>query len=238
MSKADRSRGKRSTPNWLAIRGFAFRILGQAVIIVCSVYTAIVLEGISSDRDRRESASESLQTVRAELLADQQQARDYALQKKERAARFYQLSKWLRSAGPVPEDSFGVALEGVLTGNFTAFPRRASWSTMVNQGQLEYVGDADLVVRLADLFERWADRVQYNGDAYDDALWIVTRNTVPMIWDRRASQFLRSDEAARAELDGQLVHLEIWNESYGGLLDRWAEEIGKAVEQLDEYFAR
>jgi hypothetical protein len=216
-------------------RRLALRLLGEGVLIVVSVYTAIVLEGLSSDRDRRVSAIESLRIVRAELLADQQQARTYARQKEERAVIFSQLSAWLRSDGPFPADSFGVALEGILTENFTAFPRRAAWTTMVSQGQLEFVEDTELVGRLADLFERWADRVVYNGDGYDEALWTVTRTTLPSIWDRRANRLLRSDRQARLELDGQLVHLEIWNESYGALLDRWAEQIEQTLVDVDRY---
>lgn len=216
-------------------RRLALRFVGEAVLIVVSVYTAIVLEGMSSDRERRASALESLRTVRAELLADQQQALTYARQKEERAALFSRLSAWLRSDSPFPPDSFGVALEGILTGNLTAFPRRASWTTMVSRGQLEFVRDAELVGRLADLYERWADRVVYNGDAYDEALWIVSRTTVPSIWDRRANRLLRSDREARLELDGQLFHLEVWNESYGDLLDRWAEQIEQALVEVDRY---
>lgn len=219
-------------------RRFALKLIGEAILIIVSVYLAIVLEGMSSDRERRASAVESLRNVRAELMADQQDARAYARQKAERALLFSRLSDWLNSDGSIPADSFGVALEGILTGNVTAFPRRASWKTMVSQGQLEFLGDAELVSRLADVNERWADRVVYNGDAYDEALWIVTRTTVPSIWDRRARRFLRSDRQARRELDGQLVHLEIWNESYGRPLDRWSEEIEETLVGLDRYLAR
>ena len=117
-------------------RRLAVRLVGEAIVIIVSVYTAIVLEGMSSDRERRASALESLRNVRAELLADEQQARDYARQKEERALLFSQLSDWLSSDGSIPADSFGVALEGILTGNVTAFPKRASWTTMVSQGSL------------------------------------------------------------------------------------------------------
>lgn len=207
-------------------------------MIVVSVYVAIVLQGISSDRGQEAMARESLRTVRAELLADQQKAQEYAHQKEERAVLFSRLSRWLNSGGPIPADSFGVALEGVLTGNITAFPRRAAWTTMVSQGQLEFVRDPELVGRLAGLYDRWADRVSYNGQAYDEALWSVTRTTVPSIWDRRTSRFLRSDREERLELDGQLYHLEIWNDSYGALLDRWAEEIGRTLVDVDRYLGR
>jgi hypothetical protein len=217
------------------MRKLGLRALGEAFLIVVSVYTAIVLQGMSSDRDRRASALESLRTVRAELLVDQQQASAYARQKEERSVHFSRLSAWLNSDDPIPADSFGVALEAILTGNVTAFPRRSAWTTMVSQGQLEFVSDAELVGRLADLFERWADRIAYNGEGYDEALWDVTRTSVPSIFDRRMHRFLRSDREARLEFDGQLFHLEIWNDSYGDLLDRWAEEIGRTLVDLDRY---
>jgi len=216
------------------IRGLALRLAGEAVMIVISVYTAIVLQGISNDRDQRALARESLLTVRSELMAEQQLALRYARQKKERGVLFSRLSKWLNSDGSIPADSFGVALEGILTGNITAFPRRAAWTTMVSKGQLEFVGNAELVGRLADLYDRWADRIRYNGQGYDEALWSVSRTTLPSIWDRRSSRFLRSDREARLELDGQLFQLEIWNDSYGALLDRWAETIGQALDDIDQ----
>jgi hypothetical protein len=50
-------------------------------------------------------------------------ARSYARQKDERRILFAQASDWLTSGGTIPADSFGVALEGILTGNVTAFPR-------------------------------------------------------------------------------------------------------------------
>jgi hypothetical protein len=208
------------------------RLVGEAVLIIVSVYVAIVLEGASSDRAARASALESLRTVRTELETDFSEALAYAEQKRDREALFYALSNWLRSDGAIPADSFGVTLEGVLTGNYTVFPRRASWTTMVSQGQLESLGDPELVSRLAELYEHWSGRVTYNGEAYDEAIWIVTKETVPSIWDRRASRFVRTDRAARLELDAQLVHLEIWNESYGVLLTRWAEEIEDVLVEI------
>lgn len=210
------------------------RLAGEAVLIIISVYVAIVLEGISSDRIQRASALESLRTVRAELETDLELARRYARQKRERADHFSRLSSWLNSDTTIPSDSFGEALELILTGNVTAFPSRASWSTMLSQGQLEFLSDAQLVGRLANLYETWSERITYNGAGYDEALWIVTRNTVPSIWNRRANRFLRSDREARLELDGQLRHLEIWNNSYGSLLDRWADEIEGVLEVVDQ----
>jgi len=211
------------------------RVVGEALLIVVSVYVAIVLEGISSARSQRASALESLRTVRSELESDLLDARALAEQKGERALVFSQLSGWLSSDDAIPVDSFAVALEGVLTGNYTIFPRRASWATMVSEGQLASVGDPGLVNRLADLYEHWNARVMYNGDAYDSAIWEVTRTTVPTIWDRRMRRFIRLDPAARRELDGQLVHLEIWNQSYGALLTAWADAMDTLIGDIDRH---
>jgi hypothetical protein len=103
---------------------------------------------------------------------------------------------------------------------------------MVNQGQLEHLDAPELVARLAELYEHWSDRIVYNGEAYDEAIWIVTRESVPLVWDRRTGGFLRTDHASKLHLDAQLVHLEIWNDSYGRLLDLWADEIEQALEQV------
>lgn len=221
-----------------ARRAQALRLVGEAVLIVVSVYVAIVLEGVSSDRDAQASALESLRTVQSELETDLSEARAYAAQKRARAVLFSDLSNWLRSDAAIPVDSFAVASEGILTGNYTVFPRRASWTTMVSQGQLGALREPALVSRLAELYEHWSERVTYNGQGYDEAIWIVTRETVPSIWDRRGRRFLRSDRTARLELDAQLVHLEIWNESYGELLTLWAEEIEEVLAEVADRLGR
>jgi hypothetical protein len=109
---------------------------------------------------------------------------------------------------------------------------------MVSQGQLESLGDPELVSRLAELYEHWSGRVIYNGEAYDEAIWIVTRETIPSVWDRRASRFVRLDRASRLELDAQLLHLEIWNRSYGALLTLWAAEIEDVLVEVDGHLDR
>lgn len=60
----------------------------------------------------------------------------------------------------------------------------------------------------------------------------VTREHVPLIWDRRTGVFVRTDRASKLDLDNQLVHLEIWNDSYGRLLDLWADEIQQVLQQV------
>jgi hypothetical protein len=214
------------------------RLLGEAGLIIVSVYVAIVLEGASSARSEQAAALESLRTVQAELEADLVEARAYATQKEDRSVLFAQLAGWLSSDVAIPVDSFDIALEGVLTGNFTIFPRRAAWSTMISAGQLASVGDPVLVNQLADLYEHWTGRVLYNGEAYDEAIWEVTRNTIPSLWDRREGRFLRSDLRARRELDGQLLHLEIWNASYGRILTIWADEIENVLLGVDMHLQR
>jgi hypothetical protein len=213
-------------------RAQVLKLVGEAALIVVSVYVAIVLEGASADRAARRSALESLRTVQAELERDLDEARSYAEQKRDRSALFADLSRWLRSDAPSPTDSFAVTLEGVLTGNYTVFPRSAAWTTMVSQGQLAHLEDPQLVARLAELYEHWSDRVVYNGEGYDEAIWIVTRESVPLVWDRRTGGFVSTDRDSKRQLDEQLVHLEIWNDSYGRLLDRWADEIDQVLQQV------
>jgi hypothetical protein len=213
-------------------RAQVLKFVGEATLIIVSVYVAIVLEGASAERTERGSAIESLRTVQAELERDLNEARVYAEQKRDRSSLFSDLSRWLRSDATIPTDSFAVTLEGVLTGNWTVFPRRAAWTTMVSQGQLEYLDDPELVARLAELYEHWSDRVVYNGEAYDEAIWVVARENVPLVWDRRTDRFVRTDPAARFALDAQLLQLDIWNDSYGRLLDRWADQIEQVLQQV------
>lgn len=54
---------------------------------------------------------------------------------------------------------------------------------MVASGQLRYLGDPGLVVRLANLSENRNPRLQYNGRLYDEDVADLLGRAAPLAWD-------------------------------------------------------
>ena len=103
---------------WMADRhGVSWRrLLSEAVVIVASVYLAIVLEGMS------------------EVLVEQENL----------SRQYVNLLRWFGDPSSMPVDSVHESLDVVAWSNRTMFPRGAAWTTRVAAGQLRYLDDAPL----------------------------------------------------------------------------------------------
>lgn len=93
-------------PSWSTVQ----RVLGEATVIVVSVYVAIVLEGWSSDRAEAADAQAALLQVRAELLADHADLQDILTEQRELSLLYRRLLTWLESPTSMPNDSVDGAL--------------------------------------------------------------------------------------------------------------------------------
>ena len=139
------------------------RFLAEAALIVGSVYLAIVLEGASSDRSRKVEAIATLTYLRAELELDQEDGEEILNLQHDQALSHQQLQAWLADVQSIPRESFSDALLHTLTDNRTMFPRKASWTTMVAEGQLAVLGDPALIKSLANLYEHSNVRLEYRA---------------------------------------------------------------------------
>ena len=109
---------------------------------------------------------------------------------------------------------------------------------MVSGGQLAFLSDPVLVNRLANLYEHFNVRIEYNGSNYDDAIWDVTGIRSSFVWDPLDRRFLISDATEIRAFRTQIVTLRGWNRFYSNLLGDWQEELRRVMVEVESYLER
>lgn len=217
-----------SRARWSSFR----RILGEAILIVSSVYLAIFLEGWSQDRASHREAVVGLQQLRAELVADRADLQDILEEQRTLGVLYDDLLRWLETPASMPVDSVDAALGRLAVSNRTMFPRRGAWTSLVSGGQLSSIGDADLVTRLGGFYENVNDRLEYNGRDYDYNLNEVVRVTVAGAWDKAG----RRPRGDLVQLRNELQYIKVgWTEFYWALLAEYGRELDSLVRDSDDY---
>lgn len=211
------------------------RLAAEGVLIVASVYLAIVLEGNSQDRARGREATAALAQLLGELQEDRADLDEVQAKQLEIANGHETLMTWFREPASLSGDSVTAYLGFVGGDNRTMYPRRSAWTTMVAAGQLTELHDPGFVTQLANLYENINTRIEYNGSNYDQALEEIYRNYVPEVWDAWNARLLTTDPAALATLRGRFNYLRSWNEWYLGLLDQYQTELDELISAVDEH---
>lgn len=212
------------------------RILGEGTLIIVSVYLAIVLEGVSQDRESWSSAHEALVQMLAEMKEDSADFNEIRKEQLVRSRQYMELDQWLASPDSIPLDSAGEMLDLVFFSNRTLYPRRAAWTTMLSAGQLAELDSPGLVSRLGDFFESLNARVVDNGDDYDENLNDIARNSAPKYWDGANGRLLTTDVDKLAEFRNQLRYLHIsWNTWYLDLLDKYGQTLDSLILEIELY---
>ena len=212
------------------------RLVGEAVLIIGSVYIAIVLEGVSDHRGRTADAVSALSQLRDELREDQVDLRRVMAEQRDLSGRYLDMLRWFEDGNTLPSDSVQEALDIVAYSNSTMFPRRSAWTTMVSSGQLGFLDDPTLVTRLGNLYENVNDRLEYNGSDYDDALNDVMRNASPDIWDSLNSRLLTEDPTQVAGFRGRIRYLHlVWNTWYLEYLGEYQAQLVDLIDDVDDY---
>ncbi len=211
------------------------KLLIEALILVASVYVAIVLEGMSDARARRADAIEALTNLRVELELDQADLALILEAQKDRDVRHRRLERWLQDVAEMPADSFSTDLHALFSINRTMFPRSSSWATMVASGQLTDLNDPELVSKLANLYENLNARLEYNGAIYDQWVTGVARSAVPEAWDRSENRLFDTGADAIGRFRSQLIGLHDLNVGFITLLEDWAEDLSEVIDEVDRY---
>lgn len=214
------------------------RFLAEAVLIVSSVYLAIVLEGASTEKERKSEAIAALTNLSAELGLDQADGLEILSLQNDQGRSHQQIQAWLSDPENIPADSFSAALKHSLRDNRTVFPRNSSWTTMVAEGQLAVLGDPKLVSSLANLYEHSNVRLEYNGDRYDDTTQDLLRIWLPQTWDLVKNRFLAADEATIRTFGNMMLQAQRQNRGYMALVTKWLEEVESVRTQVDTYLQR
>ena len=203
---------------------------------MASVYLAIVLEGMSEDRARATEAVDALAQLVEELRKDRADVAEILVEQENLSRQYVNLLRWFGDPSSMPVDSVHESLDVVAWSNRTMFPRGAAWTTMVAAGQLRYLDDAPLVIRLGDLYENVNPRLEYNGEMYDENLNEVMRRSVPAIWDSGNQTLLTDDPASITRFRGQLRYLHLaFNGWYLWYLAQYAEQLDGLISDVESY---
>lgn len=212
------------------------RWAGEAVIIVISVFVAILLEGKADDSASSADAHTSLAQLTAELRSDQEDLARIRRNQVELAGVHDDLLRWLASPASLPGDSVQAALDHIAFLNLTMYPRKGAWGALASGGQLVWVRDQGLVTRLANFYESTHSRLEYAGRDYDYNVNDVSRVTMTRAWDFEGQRPRMNAQTGIAELWGQIRYLRLsWNQYYIELLDDYGAEMETLLGELEAY---
>ena len=209
------------------------KLLGEGAIIIVSVYFAIVLEGMSQDREAELSAHTALAQMLGEMRQDSVDLGEIREEQLARDRQYTALDQWLESPESMPLDLVAETTDSIFYSNRTLYPRSSAWTTMVAAGQLGELDAPELVARLGDFYESLNPRVIDNGDDYDESL---NDNSATEIWDGVNGQLLTTDVRQLAVFRNQLRYMHIsWNVWYLDLLDDYQRRLDSLVLEIASY---
>jgi hypothetical protein len=205
-------------------------------VIIASVYFAIVLEGMSQDREAKLSAHTALAQMLGELREDSADLDEIRQEQLARDKQYVALDQWLALPESMPLDSATETIDSIFHSNRTLYPRSSAWTTMVAAGQLGELEAPDLVARLGDFYESLVPRVIDNGNDYDESLNDIARNSTPEIWDGVNGRPLTTDVRQITVFRNQLRYMHLsWNKWYLDLLDDYEKILDSLVLDIESY---
>jgi hypothetical protein len=173
-----------------------------------------------------------------EMREDRYDVDKIRAQQFERDQQYKDLLQWLASPETMPPDLVGSALDEIFFFNFTLYPRRSAWTTMIAAGQLAEIDDPALVTRLGNFYENLVVRVIDNGATYDINLNDIARNSAAEVWDGVNNRLLATDDRELATFRNQLRFMHVaWNLWYLDLLDEYGQTMDSLILEIEAYFA-
>jgi hypothetical protein len=215
------------------LRSYFFRIGSEAVLIIASVFVAILLESMWQDRAERQDAREALAQVRTSLAEDRVFFDRVEQEQRDAAERIELLIRWFSNPVSPPGEDVLEALDYQMP--ISIWPRRAAWNTMVSAGQLQLLGAPDLTTRIGDYYEHHLRRIEYNGRQYDDAFIDIFEGDLPGIWNFEQREPLTADPARLAEFQNRLLQLYKWIEYYLASVETNRRLLETLIEDIDNY---
>jgi Family of unknown function (DUF6090) len=212
------------------------RWVAEFVLIVGSVYLAVFLEAASQQRQAHDTARVALTQLLGELEEDLQDFDRIIAHQDGLHHDYSNLRRWLSEPSSSPQDSIAAALFRVTSDNSTLFPRRASWTTMVNGGQLADLDAPDLVLRLGKLYETAYVRIDYNSADYDESLNDTFVAATGIKWHTLETRPLSDEPSELEDTASRLEWLRItWNAFYRDLLAEYRFDVLDAIAAVETF---
>lgn len=216
------------------IRRYVFRFGGEAVLIVASVFVAILLESMWQDHAEAMDARESLAQVRRSLAEDQAFLDLVEAEQKSADQTIQRLIRWAED----PESLSDEQVHDILLNYsmpISIWPRRAAWDSMVSAGQLRLLGAPDLATRIGDYYEYHLRRVEYNGRQYDDLFVAVFEGEIAKLWNFEEARLLSTDPADRVHFRNRLVQLRAWTIYYLDYVEMNRRRLSELIGDIDDF---
>ena len=217
-------------------RGRWQRIAGEAVLIIASVFVAIVLEGMWQERVQAAEARGALGQLLSELREDRVEAERVIARQLEIDDEFAELRSWLAAPSTLPADAFNKNMDSISLDNMGLYGRQSAWSNMVASGHLPLLDDSELVSLLADLYERRMTRLHANNENYDKINIALMQVAGAAIWDGDNRRLLTDDPLAISTFRGELryVHLA-WTKWYIDFVKDYADALDELIANVEAY---
>lgn len=216
------------------VQRYVFRFGGEAVLIVVSVFVAILLESMWQDRAEEMDARESLAQVRRSLAEDKAFLDQVEEEQKNADEFIRQLIQWAGDPGSLSDEQVHDIFVNYQM-PISIWPRRAAWDSMVSAGQLRLLGAPDLATRIGDYYEYHLRRVEYNGRQYDDLFIAIFEGDIPKLWNFGEGRILSSDPTDRVHLRNRLVQLRAWTTYYLDYVETNRQLLVELTADIDEF---
>jgi hypothetical protein len=216
------------------MRRYVVRFGGEAILIVVSVFVAILLESMWQDRTEEKEARESLAQVRLSLLEDKEFFDRVEKEQRIAAEQTQLLIQWFSDPETLPKEQVHEVFLSY-TMPISIWPRRAAWSTMVSAGQLQLLDAPGLTTKIGDYYEHHLRRIEYNGRQYDDSFSAVAEGELPHIWDFGNQQLLTTDPIRLTKFRNRLLRVSDWIDYYLESVDRNRRLAEELVVEIDQY---
>ncbi|MEM6935054.1 MAG: DUF6090 family protein [Pseudomonadota bacterium] len=222
------------TQNGQRLRQLTVRFGGEALLIVVSVFVAILLESQWQDHREAKEARESLAQVRLSLQEDKRFFDQVEAEQNRAAEQSRRLIQWFASPETIPTEEAHEVLE-TFTMPISIWPRRAAWNTMVNSGQLRLLNAPQLVTRIGDYYEHHLRRMEYNGQQYDAAFTAVAEGSLREIWNFEKRELLITDPVRLTQFRNQLLNVDDWIVYYLEAAERNRSLAESLIEEIDTF---
>ena len=190
-------------------RGKWQRIVGEAALIIASVFVAIVLEGMWQERVQAAEARAALGQLLEELREDRVEADRVIARQVEMDGEFDELRTWLAAPSTLPANEFNKNMDSIALDNSGLYGRQSAWSNMVASGHLPLLNDSVLIGQLADLYERRMTRLHANNENYDAINIALMQEAGAAIWDGDNRRLLTDDPLAISTFRGELRYTHL-----------------------------
>ncbi len=206
--------------NWLnrlAANGITpAQFLFQLLIVTAGVYIAILVQDRAENRARHRSAQVMLRALGQELVSDERSIQEIIVSQENLQNNMDRLAADARN-GP-PDTTIATLLATRSLASRTFFFRRAAYATLLSSGNLQYIDDAQLRLRLAQVYEQDYSRLQVNGDIGDQIYQGLFHPALLRYWDHLEQRRISESGDAAIELSNACLRVKEFSIFYVNLL--------------------